>query len=322
MHSVVVPVFNRAAASVATVQSVLAQETAFPYEVIVVDSSSTDDTGARMRSLAASVPGRMRYVCKPEEGISAARNAGVAAARGEIVAIVDDDVKVHAGWLDALVETYRLHPDAWCVGGRIIVQLPETRPSWFSRHSTVVMQYLSALDRGEATVRLAFPEDVWGANFSVRRDALFRVGLFDTALGPAGARRFVSEETELCWRIHRAGGAIYYCGQAVVSHVIPDTRMTKRSFRDRAYWQGRTTALLHAKYSLAAPQHHLAHAATVFAKSWAKSLVRPDAVDRGKLFEGELVLRFHLGYRYQAMLIRTGARLQDGSIPRLRPPDA
>ncbi|HLJ60130.1 MAG TPA: glycosyltransferase [bacterium] len=319
MHSVVVPVFNRAAASVATVQSVLAQETAFPFEVIVVDSGSTDDTGARMQSLAASVLGRMRYIRKCEEGVSAARNAGAAAARGEIIAIIDDDVKVHAGWLDALVETYRLHPDAWCVGGRITVQLPETYPSWFSPHSPVVMPYLSALDRGEATVRLEFPGDVWGANFSVRRDALSRVGLFDTALGPAGTRRFVSEETELCWRIHRAGGGVYYCGHAVVTHVIPDTRITKRSFRDRAYWQGRTTALLHAKYSLAAPPHNLARTVPVFAKSWVKSRARPDAVDRAKLFDDELAIRFSAGYCHQAMLMRAGARLRDASIPRLPP---
>ncbi|HYM69661.1 MAG TPA: glycosyltransferase family A protein [bacterium] len=322
MHSVVVPVFNRAASSMTTVQSVLAQETAFPYEVIVVDSNSTDDTSARMQSLAASVPGRMRYVRKPEEGASAARNAGIALARGEIIAVVDDDVRTHAGWLQALVETYRLHPDAWCVGGRILAQLPETRPSWFSLRPKALMTYVSALDRGDATVRLTFPGDVWAANFSVRRDVLTRVGLFDTALGPAGARRTVGEESELCWRIQQAGGTVYYCGQAVVSHVIPDARMTKRSFRDRAYWQGRTIALLHAKYSFEAPEHRLAHTAAVFAKSWAKSLVRPGAVDRDTLFADELALRFCVGYSHQAMLVRAGIRLRDGSIPRLRPTDA
>jgi glucosyl-dolichyl phosphate glucuronosyltransferase len=322
MHSVVVPVFNRAASSMTTVRSVLAQETTFPYEVIVVDSGSTDDTGAQMQSLAASVPGRMRYVRKAEEGVSAARNAGIAAARGEIIAVVDDDVRPHAGWLQALVETYRVHPDAWCVGGRILVELPETRPSWFSLRSKVLTTYLSALDLGDATVRLAFPGDVWAANFSVRREALTRVGLFDTALGPAGARRTVGEESELCWRIQRAGGAVYYCGQAVVTHVIPGARMTKRSFRGRAYWQGRTIALLHAKYSLEAPEHHLVHTAAVLAKSWAKSLVRPRAVDRDTLFEDELALRFCVGYYHQAMLVRAGVRLRDSSIPQLRPTDA
>jgi len=321
MHSVVIPVFNRAAASVATVESVLAHDSASTYEVIVVDSGSTDDTPARMRALAAAAPGRVRYIRKAEEGVSAARNAGIAAAKGEIVAVIDDDVRVHAGWFDALVETYRLHPDAWCVGGRIILQLPEMRPSWFSGHTKVLMDYLTALDRGEATVRLAFPDDVWAANFSVRRDALSRVGLFDTALGPAGARRFVGEETELCWRIQRAGGGVYYCGRAVVSHLIPDSRITKRFFRRRAYWQGRTRALVAAKYQLEGPEH-FPHAAALFARSWVKSLVRPSAIDPVRFFDEELTVRIHLGYWHQAMLMRTGARLRDDSIPQLGPPAA
>ena len=50
------------------------------------------------------------------------------------------------------------------------------------------------------------------------------------------------EDTEFCSRIHRANGFLYYCGGAVVTHMIPDSRVTKRFFRQRAYQEGRVAA--------------------------------------------------------------------------------
>jgi alpha-1,6-rhamnosyltransferase len=98
--SVVVPVYNAAPFLREALDSVLAQHYA-PYEAIVVDDGSTDESGA----IAQSYPA-VRYVRQENQGPAAARNAGVAAARGELVAFADaDDVQlphrlsVQAGYL-------------------------------------------------------------------------------------------------------------------------------------------------------------------------------------------------------------------------------
>jgi glycosyltransferase involved in cell wall biosynthesis len=241
----VVPSFNRAESLSGTIESLLAQDPSLPYEIIVVDNNSSDATRSVVETFGEKARGRLRYVFEGDQGLSVARNAGIAAAKGEIVAFVDDDAVASPNWLENLAATYRTHPDAWCVGGKIVLNPSVTLPSWFGPASKLLLGFLSHLDLGDDTIRLEYPCEVWGANFSVRREALSRVGFFDAGLGWSGKdRHLAGDESELCLRIHRAGGAIYYCGQAKVTHVIEPARLRKPYFRRRAYWQGRTRAIL------------------------------------------------------------------------------
>ncbi len=104
VYSIVVPTFNRASALTRNVRSLLTQETASPYEIIVVDNNSTDGTREKMRALAARAPEKLRYMTEHAQGVSAARNAGVLAARGGVIAFIDDDAVAHPGWLNALAQ--------------------------------------------------------------------------------------------------------------------------------------------------------------------------------------------------------------------------
>src|SRR5207302_9381358 len=91
MYSVVVPTFNRARNISTILESLLAQDTDLPYEIIVVDNNSSDETGAVTRVHEARGDGKLRYIFQREQGLSLARNAGIAAAKGEVIAFVDDD---------------------------------------------------------------------------------------------------------------------------------------------------------------------------------------------------------------------------------------
>lgn len=303
VFSIVVPTFNRAHVSSLAMESLLAQDTSVPYEIIVVDNNSTDDTRVRIQALLEKAAGRLRYILEQQRGCSAVRNAGVAAARGNIIAFVDDDAVADPGWLEALAKTYRSHPDAWCVGGKILLKLPDALPRWFDPHSVTLMGYLSGLDLGDATVERRYPNDVWGANFSVRRSALERVGLFDTTLGLAGSRLTLGEETELCWRIQEARGAVYYCGEAVVTHVVPETRLTKRYFRTRAYWFGRTARLLDRKDVLVVHPQQLGRAAVSGIVNWIRSSRFAGAARARKAFEAELGSWLSVGFVYQQFVM-------------------
>lgn len=308
MFSIIVPTFNRASVCSLAVESLLAQDANFPYEVIVVDNNSTDATKERIEALCKRAPERLRYVFEKKQGVSAARNTGIAAARGDIIAFVDDDVIAHPGWLIALAETYRTHPDAWCVGGKIVLKLPEALPAWFDHRSRILTSHLGRLDLGDATIERRYPNEVFGGNFSVRRDVLDRVGCFDTTLGPAGRWRIESEETDLCWRVQQAGGPVYYCGRAVVAHVVPDARMTKRYFRERAWWGGRTWALLRRKQVVEANSEQLVRLAMRVIRNLIKSWLSPSTVDRLAIFEDELRFWHCLGYLSQAFLMRFSLR--------------
>ncbi len=314
MFSIVVPTFNRAQVSSLAVESLLAQDASVPYEIIVVDNNSTDDTRVRIQALLEKAAGRLRYILERRRGCSAARNAGVAAARGSIIAFVDDDAIADPGWLEALDRTYRSHPDAWCVGGRILLRLPGARPRWFDPHSTTLMDYLSGLDLGDATIERRYPNDVWGANFSVRRSALERVGLFDTRLGLAGSHLTLGEETELCWRIQEAGGGVYYCGEAVVTHVVPKTRLTKRYFRTRACWLGRTWRLLDREDVLVVHPRQLARAAVSGIVNCIRSSRFVRAARARKAFEAELGSWLRVRFVYQQFVMAVTRH------PGLRPP--
>ncbi len=294
MYSIIVPTFNRAESLARTVQSLQAQRADVPYEILVVDNNSTDRTASLVRSLAVRSGGRVRHVFESSQGLSLARNRGIAEARGEVLVFVDDDVVARPGWLGALAETYRRHPDAWCVGGKIVLALPDTWPGWFDPGSPILGAYLSALNYGDGEIELEYPQTPHGANMSLRREAVERVGQFDPRVGPIGLRHAVGDDSDLCWRVQRAGGRVYYCGQATVEHVVPPQRLTKRWFRARAFGGGEAFAQLGVLPASRA-WRELGHWALVGLRHTVSALVAPGRADRRRMFEDELVLWWSLG---------------------------
>lgn len=107
--SVVIPTYNRARSIVRAVDSALAQDHP-AIEVIVVDDGSTDDTAQRMSARYAGDP-RVTYVRQANGGVCTARNAGLARARGEFVAMLDSDDLWLPGKLGLQIATLRRHPE-------------------------------------------------------------------------------------------------------------------------------------------------------------------------------------------------------------------
>jgi hypothetical protein len=113
--SVIVITRNRARSCVATLESLLAMSR-LPDEIIVVDNGSTDDTAARLAGFGDT---RVKYIREEVVGIPQARNAGLRAASGDIIAFCDDDCTVARDWLDALVMPFRYDAQIGCVGGLV-----------------------------------------------------------------------------------------------------------------------------------------------------------------------------------------------------------
>lgn len=187
--SFVVPAYNEEQYLPGCLESVLADiarsHLADEIEVIVVDNASTDRTG----EVAASFHG-VRLVREPVKGVTRARQCGVEAAAGEIVACVDADVQIPPGWIARVLAAFAADPRLVCISGPC---------SYYdASRGEIVLAWLY-------WTLLATPAYwvtrymVLGANFAVRRTALVAIGGFDTSID------FYGEDTNTARRLHAVG---------------------------------------------------------------------------------------------------------------------
>ncbi|MGW1319082.1 glycosyltransferase family 2 protein [Streptomyces sp. NPDC002426] len=176
-------------------------------------------------------------------GLSAGRNTGIAAARGAVVAFLDDDAVAEPDWLRRLDQGYD-DPEVMAVGGRTLPSWASgRRPVWFPEEfDWVVGCSYRGLPPGRARVR-----NVLGGNASFRRTAFDAAGGFATGIGRDGDKRPLGgEETELCIRLSRAlpHAVLLIDDRAVIRHKVPGARERFGYFRTRTYAEGLSKALV------------------------------------------------------------------------------
>ena len=233
--SLVIATYNRAEQLLVTLRSVALQSApAEVWECIVVDNHSVDDTAERVRTFIAAHPQlNIRYCYEAQQGLSYARNAGIEAAQGDIVAFIDDDERIVEEFVEAYINLFDTHPDAMAAGGRIIAEYPTGRPRWMSRYTE--QPIANPMDFGPEVRPFPLSRIPGGGNMAMRRELFKRVGVFNTSLGRTGKRLIGGEESELFERIRREGMACYYVPRAVMYHIIPDEKLTPDYFDRLAY---------------------------------------------------------------------------------------
>lgn len=246
--SAIVCTHNRSELLGRTLQGLAEQD--FPssdYEIIVVDNLSVDKTRDVALEFIVRYKEKMkiRYVVEEKIGLSHARNRGIEESCGEIIAFIDDDARAEKKWLSALRKVYEDKRDAMCVGGKVILEWSSPRPSWWSSEMD---PHLSAVDYGDALKRLSYPEYPYGTNISFTRSAVKGAGMFNPELGRIGKKLLAGEEIDLCLNIEKMGGVIYYCPDMVVYHLAQPERINKRVIHRRAYWHGRSCALVEMRH--------------------------------------------------------------------------
>jgi len=175
------------------------------------------------------------------KGLSGARNTGVAAALGQVVAFLDDDATADPAWTERLLAAYT-DPTVVGVGGLVVAHWQTGRPEWFpAEFDWVVGCSYRGLPEHPAPVR-----NFIGANMSFRRAELLAAGGFRTDLGRVGTRPLGCEETELCLRItaRRPDAVLLYDPSAAVRHKVPGARARWAYFRKRCYAEGLSKALV------------------------------------------------------------------------------
>lgn len=220
------------------IDSALAQRPR-PVDVIVV----VDHNPELLQRLVAEVlPGRpgIRVVANAgTQGLSGARNTGLALVSAPVVAFLDDDARAHDGWLAAHLSAY---DDAKVlgVGGRLVPAWDEARPGWFPHDFDWVIGCThTGVPRDPAPIRNAI-----GANMSFRTEPLRGVGGFSESLGRVGSAGAGCEETEASIRViqRHPQGMVWYVPDAVVAHRVTPNRGTWTYFRRRCVAEGRSKA--------------------------------------------------------------------------------
>jgi GT2 family glycosyltransferase len=200
-----------------------------PFEIIVVENRPTHSTVERALTERFGSDERIRYVEEHRPGLSWARNAGLSAARGELVAFTDDDVVVDPAWVPAIRSAFADTPEVGCVTGLILPLELETPTQLlverFASFGKGFAPRIYSLDTPPADQPL-FPYTAGyfgsGANMSFRTSVLRDLGGFDPVLG-TGTRARGGEDLDICIRLLQAGSRLAYEPRSIVWHRHPET---------------------------------------------------------------------------------------------------
>ena len=221
---------------VEAVASVEAQSLAARETIVVIDHNPE-----MLERVRRELSGVVAVENSEQRGLSGARNGGIAVAKGEVIAFIDDDALANPDWLERLAEAYR-DQRVIGVGGAVDALWLEGRPRAFPEEFDWIV---GCTYRGLPEVTSPVRNPI-GANMSFRADVFERVGTFTSGIGRVGTRPVGCEETEFGIRATRGRPEeiVLYEPRARVRHRVPGARGRFRYFRTRCYSEGLSKALV------------------------------------------------------------------------------
>ena len=234
--SVLIPTRQRREYLAVALASAAPQVAEHGAELIVVEDDPADP-----ETEALATQHGARYVAHGEtRGLNAARNTAIATATSDLLCFLDDDAEAWPGWLGALIDAAAEHGEHEAFGGPIKAKLEGTNLHACGREPPPV----TTLDLGPDDRDAEF---VWGANLTLRRSALERVGGFDPGLDLYG------DEEDWQRRLHAAGGRIRYVAAAGVDHRRTGKDARIGGLSRAAYGRGRNSRRYDARKGVAPP---------------------------------------------------------------------
>ncbi len=218
-------------------------------EVIVVDNNSTDNTALVVEEAVRDDRVPVIGLRETQQGKSFALNLGLAHARGDVIALTDDDVLPSKEWLTGIVRHFRERGVTF-VFGKVLPRwgcVPP--PELLTTRAQDIWGPLAIVDYGDEPTAY-MPEHTGqrlpiGANLAFARNALVAIGGWRTDLGKVNNTLISGEDHEIFVRLRRHGlYAGFYDPAVSVRHYVPASRVTRRYFRQWFFWHGKTNALM------------------------------------------------------------------------------
>lgn len=208
--SLIIPAYNEESYLPACLDAIMRNVADKAFEIIVVDNNSTDGT----KDVVARYPG-VTYVFEPNKGITRARQRGFQASSGEILAYVDADTLPPAGWIEQIIDQFGKREKLACLSGPYSFYDVSGLRNKISTAWFVAARPLYGLT-GYMLV---------GGNFAIRRDALAKMGGFDSTI------EFYGEDVDIARRAKKQGKVLFS-----PSFVMPTSgrRMARQGFAKTA----------------------------------------------------------------------------------------
>ncbi|MBQ0720402.1 MAG: glycosyltransferase [Gammaproteobacteria bacterium] len=239
--SLIICTYNRAESLKETLAYVknLATPSNCDWEVIVVDNNSADHTHDVVSQLQDTWP-NLRYEFENQQGLSFARNHGIACSNGEILFFTDDDVLPEPDWIEKSLNGLEKHKADAC-GGFIAPIWEKAPPTWLTEkfHGFLAIR----TDRTEDYIINESSQLPFGANMAFKRSVFDDFGGFDVNRGRKGNVLASGEDGEMFERLLNAGGKVVFIASAKVHHKVEGFRLTKKYFRKWRYQTSRNIAL-------------------------------------------------------------------------------
>lgn len=233
-------------------------------DILVAANACSDGTHALLDAYRKQAADRgclpLAWFAEPTPGKSHALNNALPRLAGDLVAFVDDDHRVDAGYLEAVCAAATVHPQAGLFCGRILPDWDGSEPPWVHDQGPYRIYPLPVprFDLGDTsrqvTPDLAIPG---GGNLFLRTEWLGRVGRFSTDLGPTGHDLGGSEDMEWVLRAWQLGAQLQYVPAAVQYHYVDTTRLTLPYIIRKAYKRTASTVLLDPKLQGCKPPRYL-----------------------------------------------------------------
>lgn len=238
--SIIICTYNREKYIYNAMKSIAEQNIPFSeYEIVLINNKSTDDTEAICETFSKDYPQiQFRYFIEYNQGLSYARNRGIAESQGDILVFVDDDATVFEHYLQSIDDFFTAYPNAIACGGPIKPVYEVEKPQWLSHFTEQLIG--GALYEGDKTTPFKNGKYPGGGNSAFRKESFEKYGLFNVELGRKGTSLIGAEEKDLYGRFTKNKEIFYYVPGMGIYHHIPDKKLTNEHFVKLTYSIGQS----------------------------------------------------------------------------------
>jgi L-malate glycosyltransferase len=275
------------------------------WKLVIVDNGSTDSTKEIIHSFVDRLP--LTYLFESSKGKNAALNTGLAHVEGDLAVFTDDDILPRPDWLLEMRRAADSQPSFSVFGGTVV-------PRWEIRPEEWILAILAGVPAGLVFGNTDPSWDegpiqsycVFGANMAIRAE-IFEAGYrFNVGIGPRGRNYAIGSETELTFRLAKAGFMSWHCKQAVVEHIVRRSQMNRSWILGRALKFGRGQYRIWIQYEDAGLKSYLG-----IPRHLIKDIVKQGldvgraklSGDTAKLFQERWKFNYLLGQAIEARLI-------------------